>query len=260
MNKYKTFLVGPALILLVAGSCQKAPPPIPELTSPTISSISPATGSAGTTVTITGTNFETLASDNTVKFNGAAATVTSASATSLVVTAPSGGSTGTVGLGSLGWGYWKNGVPAILTSTTLTSAAQAYATGVYVSGEDAYLSGYLQGSPENYWKNGTPLPLAIPDTSNEFNARSIYVAANGDVFVCGDYQYAAKYWKNGTMFNLTTTINGTSNGDESAWSIAGNGADVYMAGFYAGQGAGFWKDSVFTLPAGAQYVYGIAVK
>src|SRR5262249_38315334 len=53
-------------------------------------------GSAGATVTITGTGFSVTADDNTVKFNGTAASVTSATTTSLTVTAPTGGTTGKV--------------------------------------------------------------------------------------------------------------------------------------------------------------------
>jgi len=59
-------------------------------------SFSPNTGSVGSTVTIYGTAFSSTPSQNTVKFNGTAATVTSAAVTSLVVSIPSGATTGTV--------------------------------------------------------------------------------------------------------------------------------------------------------------------
>ncbi len=64
--------------------------------APTIESINPVAGKAGTSVTITGSNFDITPANNTVKFNGTAATVSSASTTSLVVSAPAGGSTGPV--------------------------------------------------------------------------------------------------------------------------------------------------------------------
>jgi 6-phosphogluconolactonase (cycloisomerase 2 family) len=57
---------------------------------PTITSFSPAFGPAGTTVTITGTNFSTTASSNIVWFGAAQATVSSATATQLIVTVPTG--------------------------------------------------------------------------------------------------------------------------------------------------------------------------
>jgi hypothetical protein len=64
--------------------------------APSITSFSPAVGTAGTTVTITGSNFNTTPGNNVVKFNGTAANVTAASATSLTVTVPVGASTGKI--------------------------------------------------------------------------------------------------------------------------------------------------------------------
>ncbi|MSQ46384.1 MAG: hypothetical protein EXR24_05330, partial [Ignavibacteria bacterium] len=49
---------------------------------PTITSFTPTTGPVGTTVTITGTNFNTTAANNIVWFGATKATVTTASATS----------------------------------------------------------------------------------------------------------------------------------------------------------------------------------
>jgi len=57
---------------------------------PTITSFSPASGSAGSSVVITGTNFSATASSNIVSFGGAKAAVTAASATELTVTVPAG--------------------------------------------------------------------------------------------------------------------------------------------------------------------------
>src|SRR6266571_1922050 len=64
--------------------------------APTITGFTPASGPVGTAVTITGTNFDPVASNNEVKFNGVLATVTSASATSLTATVPSGATTGSI--------------------------------------------------------------------------------------------------------------------------------------------------------------------
>ncbi|MGA8367490.1 MAG: IPT/TIG domain-containing protein [Candidatus Acidiferrales bacterium] len=56
----------------------------------------PASGAPGATVTIYGTAFSSTASQNTVTFNGTAATVQSATATQLVVTVPMGATTGPI--------------------------------------------------------------------------------------------------------------------------------------------------------------------
>ena len=53
---------------------------------PSISSFSPTSGAIGTTVTITGPNFNATANQNIVLFGATKATVTTASATSLTVT------------------------------------------------------------------------------------------------------------------------------------------------------------------------------
>ncbi len=59
---------------------------------PTITSFSPTSGVVGSTVTITGTGFNNTAANNVVYFDGVKATVTSTSATQLIVTVPSGSS------------------------------------------------------------------------------------------------------------------------------------------------------------------------
>jgi YD repeat-containing protein len=63
-------------------------------TAPTITSFTPNVGSSGMSVTLTGTNFQTITSSNKVAFNGINATINSATATSIVTTVPSGASSG----------------------------------------------------------------------------------------------------------------------------------------------------------------------
>ena len=58
----------------------------------------PASGPVGTAVTIYGTGFSPTASENTVTFNGTAASVSSASPTQLVVSVPAGATTGSIGV------------------------------------------------------------------------------------------------------------------------------------------------------------------
>lgn len=71
-------------------------PEFEYLEPPTITSVAPLTGPFGTSVTITGSKFEPVPSQNIVKFNGVEADVTSATSTQLVVTVPVGAGTGKI--------------------------------------------------------------------------------------------------------------------------------------------------------------------
>jgi sugar lactone lactonase YvrE len=61
-----------------------------------LTSFSPTTGTAGTIVTLTGSNFSPTIASNTVKFNGTLATVNTATATSLTVEVPAETTTGKI--------------------------------------------------------------------------------------------------------------------------------------------------------------------
>jgi protocatechuate 3,4-dioxygenase beta subunit len=76
-----------------------------------------SSGSAGSSIVITGTGFSTTAASNTVTINGVVATVVSATATQLVVTVPSGATSGVVAV-------TVNGVTVTsATSFTVTTAS-----------------------------------------------------------------------------------------------------------------------------------------
>lgn len=67
----------------------------PDLT-PQITSIDPAFGGAGTIVTITGSDFSNVPSENTVSFNGTTADVSFVTSSQLETTVPGGATTGPV--------------------------------------------------------------------------------------------------------------------------------------------------------------------
>ncbi len=70
----------------------------PGVSALAILNFTPQTGGAGTVVTIQGQNFSATPSSNTVTFNGAAATVLTATATTLTVTVPGAATTGPISL------------------------------------------------------------------------------------------------------------------------------------------------------------------
>ncbi|HEX8837413.1 MAG TPA: DUF4038 domain-containing protein [Candidatus Acidoferrum sp.] len=87
--------------------------------TPTITSLSPTSGPVGTSVTITGTNFRATQGSSTVTFyNNQTAAVSSWSATSIVVTVPTGAATGNVDVTVNG--IASNGVT--FTVTTMTAS------------------------------------------------------------------------------------------------------------------------------------------
>lgn len=67
-----------------------------SLPVPTLTNFSPSSGPVGTVVTLAGTNFSTTPANNSVTFNGTAATVTASTATSITTTVPAGATTGKI--------------------------------------------------------------------------------------------------------------------------------------------------------------------
>lgn len=83
------------LIFLALTSCNEDD----ELTGVellTISTFTPASGVPGDLVTITGTGFSEVASENKVRFNGELGSIYAAGTTELIVVVPSEASTGTI--------------------------------------------------------------------------------------------------------------------------------------------------------------------
>ncbi|HRK53538.1 MAG TPA: IPT/TIG domain-containing protein [Cyclobacteriaceae bacterium] len=69
---------------------------IQATSSHTITNFSPTSGPIGTTVTISGTNFSTIPSENTVMFNGTIATVLACTTNSIITAVPSGATSGKI--------------------------------------------------------------------------------------------------------------------------------------------------------------------
>jgi hypothetical protein len=76
--------------MLSANSCKK------EIQYPLITGFSPTQGIAGTVVTITGTNFNTIVENNIVKFNGISATVSLVTSELITAIVPNGAATGKI--------------------------------------------------------------------------------------------------------------------------------------------------------------------
>src|SRR3979411_1811614 len=76
-------------VIVTANGAPSNGAPFTVLRTPSITSLSPASGVVGTSVTITGTNFGTSQGTSTVTFNGTSATPASWNAVSIVIPVPS---------------------------------------------------------------------------------------------------------------------------------------------------------------------------
>jgi hypothetical protein len=140
------------------------------LLGPTITTLSPNAGSVGSSVTIAGTNFSTTLTSNTVTFDGAAATVMSATTTSLLVTVPTNATTGNVVV-AVG-GLSSNGVtftvqPPTPTITSLSPTSGPAGTAVVITGTNFSLSEssvYFNGTGADSSTTGTTSITAIVPT------------------------------------------------------------------------------------------------
>lgn len=104
--------------------------------APTLTSLSPTSGNIGSTITLSGTGFSTTLSQNNVKFNGIAATVTNASSTSLTVTVPDGATSGdvTVTVNGKTSAEIHFDVTTTLTVTSFNPASGSVGTSVVIMG------------------------------------------------------------------------------------------------------------------------------
>lgn len=128
-------VTGPVSVTTPGGSALSTDSLVVLSGPPSISAFSPASGSPGTSVTITGQNFSPVLSGNTVSFLGVNATVNSASGTQLVVTVPKDSGTGPIVVTTLAG---SDASDADFTVTPLQNLRYAYAANT----EDGTISAY----------------------------------------------------------------------------------------------------------------------
>lgn len=139
-------------------------PPAPP--APTIASYSPIAAAAGEQVVITGTNFNTTAASNIVKFNGITATVSAATSTQLTVIVPAGASTGRIAV--------------TVNSQTTTSVTDFILLGMVTTHAGSGVSGYVDGTGTAAQFGHAPDLVVdaagniyVADASNSYSVRKI---------------------------------------------------------------------------------------
>ena len=196
--------------------------------SPTITSLTPASGLVGTSVTITGTNFGATQSTSAVTFNGTPATPSSWSATSIVVSVPSGATTGSVlvtvnGAASNGLTYTVNSRP---TLTSLAPTSGPVGTSVTITGTNF---GSTKGTSSVSFNGTTAAPTSWSATSIVVPVPSGAITGNVIVIVGSA--------SNALPFTVTTPAGPSLTSLSPASGLAGTAVTITGANFGATQGA-----------------------
>jgi hypothetical protein len=139
--------------------------------------------------------------------------------------------------------YWVDGKLYNLPDTTHLCSA----TGIFVSGNDIYVSGFDHGSWPGgyvfYWKNGVKTTVTQPFEYDQYSS-GIFVS-NNNVYVVGgsyaiNYQepntyHYGEYWKNGVGYSLDSSVVDSAHFKATLFpqmdGIFVNGNDVYCSGF-----------------------------
>ena len=213
-----------------------------------IANLNPISGSVGTSVTITGTNFGATQGTSTVKFNGTAGTPTSWSATGITVPVPSGATTGNVvvtvgGVASNGVNFTVGTSAPSITSLNPTSGAVG--TSVTITGTNfgatqgtsAVMFNGTAGTPTAWSATGITVPVPSGATTGNVVVTVGGVASNGVNFTVGTSApsitslnptsgaVGTSVTITGTNFGATqgtsaVMFNGTA-GTPTAWSATG---------------------------------------
>jgi len=128
----------------------------------------PASGPVGTAVTIYGTGFSSTPSQNTVAFDGTAATVSSASPTQLVVTVPAGTTTGSIGVTAPS-GSASSSTPFTVTATSGAPTITSFTPAIGAAGTAVSITGTNFESTPTHNRlrfNIVPAPITSSTTTN----------------------------------------------------------------------------------------------
>ncbi|MBZ5634889.1 MAG: chitobiase/beta-hexosaminidase C-terminal domain-containing protein [Acidobacteriia bacterium] len=155
----------------------------------TISAFSPASGPVGTVVTILGSGFSATLNQNSVQFNGVAATVTAASNALLTAIVPSGATTGLITVSVSGGmpatsssSFTVTSTPGAPTITSVTPSIVTQGVGITVAGTN--FSTNLASNTVTV--AATPLPVQGATTSSISTSAPV-VSGSGHVSVQTPY-------------------------------------------------------------------------
>ncbi len=151
---------------------------------PTVTSVSLATGTPGTNVTIIGTNLLDAGGKASVTFNGTPATITSDTATSIQVAVPAGATSGRLDVE-------VNGVPLIALQDFVVTPSLPHITGISPNygaiAADITISGNFDATQGNgYVTVGGGVSQVTSWSSSQITIRAPYDGSTGNVIVRQD--------------------------------------------------------------------------
>jgi YD repeat-containing protein len=173
--------------------------------APTITSFSPTVGGPGTAVTITGTNFQTLAVTNKTKFNITNATVSSATTTSISTNVPSISGSGKIAVST------PNGTVLSADDFYIPpvpySAADVIATGRMISGGSQSVTFSATGKIGMFLFEATASQrAAVKVTSSSITSTQISVLTpNGNVVGWGNAGTGSTGFVDSQLFSTSGT-------------------------------------------------------
>ncbi|WP_055395508.1 IPT/TIG domain-containing protein [Flagellimonas eckloniae] len=281
----KKLLLLPTIILsavLFFVSCSKEDSPsTPEKEGPSILSFTPLFGEVGETIWITGKNFGSTSSANTVKIGSVVAPISSSSTTEIFVTVPEGAVSGAISVTVDGETDTAGGFTVMeslpensislnkntlelftLDSETLIPTIVGTATAadiewtskdeaIAIVDENGKVTGVAEGSV-----------IITADLGNDAYVECM-IKVNPSVFISGREDNGnddiAMIWKNGTPINLTD-----GSAAAQANSIFVNGTDIYVAGQEiegSKEVAKLWKNGqvLYNLTDGTENAYAYSV-
>ena len=185
------------MVALSVYGCASSSTPGNSTLPPSIASLNPTSGAVGTSVTITGSNFGSTQGTSTVTFGTKAAGVTTWSATSIVVTVPTGAVTGSVVV-TVGT-QASNGVTFTVTApapaiTSLNPNSGPVGTAVTITGTNF---GATQGTSTIKFNGTTATATSWSDTS-------IAVAVPAGATTGNVVMTVGTQASNGVTFTVTT--------------------------------------------------------
>jgi len=228
-------------VVVTVGGMASAGVVFTVLPTPTISSLSPISGAAGASITITGTNFGSTQGSSTVSFNGTAATPTSWSSTQIVVPVPGGASTGNVvvtvgGVASAGMLFTV--VPAIAGNELTSFVASDGSLHTFYVGSNQHIY-HLSWSSASSWQSqdvtatlsGSNLAAVGSPLTSFFKSDGTYHVAylDGSSHI-NELVYASGTWSDQDATAASTaTVTASANSQLTSFADAAGDHIYYLA-------------------------------